>query len=125
LIYNKSASWNRTGSRPRLLLGLRYPGGGGLHDDEVVVVKAVERLVYLPAPRAFGRIRGRIEKLVNGEVEQRYELVEDLQAGVLPLVFDIRQVARVDMDNPGNVVSRHLPFRAGFLDSEAKRPEIV
>ena len=112
-------------SLPRLLLRPRYRVGGCLHDKKLLVVKAVQRYIQSPTPRTSGRNFGGIEKLVNGKVEIGYELIKYLQAGVLPLVLDIRKIPGVYLDNGGGLFSGHTQLIPGLLDGEAKRPEIV
>jgi len=55
----------------------------------------------------------------------RDQLVENLQARVLSLVFDVCQVPGVDTDDSGSLIAGHASFDSGFLDRTTQRPEIV
>src|SRR5699024_1049387 len=59
-----------------------------------LIAHAVKQRVELPPLRRFFRCLIREKELVYGYVITGYKLIKDLQAWLLPFVFNIRKVAR-------------------------------
>lgn len=80
-----------------------------------LIAQTVKQRVELPPLRRFFRCFIREKELVYGYVITGYKLIKDLQAWLLPFVFNIRKVARRNIHFVAYFLAAFIPARPSFF----------
>ena len=98
---------------------------GGNDDPDLPVSQFICQGVKLPARRGFSVCRIPKEELIHEDMIAEHELKKDLEAGMLPLVFNIGEIAGRKIHLIAHFVAGLFLSRALRLDSCPEGLEIV
>lgn len=106
-------------------LDIRYFPGRCGYDPQALVAHAVKKGIKLAALGGFVRCFIREEKLIHRNLKTGHKIVKHLEAGLLPLILDIRQVMRGDIQLVADLFPALVSISTGRFYGLPESLEIV